>query len=100
MGYFRRSLLLFGLCLFAPTLHAVTLDWDTVAWTAGTLNNSYDIDPTKPGNDITVAVSGNTSQLTTELAAPNPMTPAVATAFQGGLGATEKSLCLAVNFAN
>lgn len=81
-------------------MQAITLDWDTVAWTAGTLNNSYDIDPSKPGNDITVAVTGNTSQLTTELAAPNPMTPAVTAAFQGGLGATEKTLCLAVNFAN
>jgi hypothetical protein len=95
-----RVLLFLCLCLFPPALRAVTLDWDTVTWTAGTLNNSFDVDPTMPGNDVTVTVSGNTGQLTTEVAAPNPMTPAVAPAFQGGLGATEKTLCLAVNFAD
>jgi len=100
MQYFCRSLLFLCLCLFAPAVLAVTLDWDTVAWTAGTLSNSYDIDPTKAGNDVTVTVTGNTGQLTTELAAPNPMTPAVTSAFQGGLGSTEKTLCLAVNLAN
>src|SRR6185437_10277248 len=69
-------------------------------WTAGTLSNSYDIDPTKAGNDITVAVSGNTAQLTTELASGNPMTPAVTPDFQGGLATAQNTLCLAVNFAN
>lgn len=100
MQSFCRSFVLLCLCLFAPSINAITLDWDGVTWTAGSLSNSYDIDPSRAGNDVTVTVSGNTSQLTTELAAPNPMTPAVATAFQGGLGATEKTLCLAVNFAN
>jgi hypothetical protein len=100
MQYSCRVFLFLCLCLFVPAVRAVTLDWDTVTWTAGTLSNSYDIDPAKAGNDVTVTVSGNTGQLTTELAAPNPMTPAVASAFQGGLGATEKTLCLAVNFAD
>src|SRR4051812_9014491 len=100
MRFSRRFLLFLCLCLFAPGVQAVTLDWDTAAWTAGTLSNSYNIDPATAGNDITLTVSGNTSQLTTELAAPNPMTPAVTTAFQGGLAATQNTLCLAVNFAN
>jgi len=100
MRYFSRSLLFLCLCLLAPAVQAVTLDWDAVTWTAGSLSNSYDIDPAKAGNDITVTVSGNTSQLQPELASPNPMTPAVAPAFQGGLVSTEKTLCLAVNFAN
>ena len=102
MQYSCRSLLLLFLCLSAPAVHAITLDWDTVTWTAGTLSNSYDIDPAPahPGSDVTITVSGNTSQLTTELVSPNPMTPAVTTDFQGGLGAAQNTLCLAVNFAN
>jgi hypothetical protein len=90
--------------LIAPflvaTANAVTLDWDTVTWTAGSLNNSYDIDPATSGNDITVTVSGNTAQLQPELVSPNPMTPAITTDFQGGLATVQNTLCLAVNFAN
>jgi hypothetical protein len=97
----RRYFPLF-LCLFvfASAAEAVTLDWDGVAWTPGSLSNSYDIDPAKAGNDITVTVSGNTAQLQPELVAPNPMTPAVTTNFQGGLGTTQNTFCLAVNFTN
>lgn len=97
----RRYFLLF-FCLLgaASATQAVTLDWDAVAWTAGSLNNSYDIDPAKAGNDITVTVSGNTAQLQPELVAPNPMTPAVTTDFEGGLGTAQNTLCLAVNFTN
>jgi len=90
--------------LIAPfliaTAHAVTLDWDTVSWTAGSLNNSYDVDPARPGNDVTVTISGDTPQLTLETVAPNPMTPAITTDFEGGLGTAQNSLCLAVNLAN
>ena len=92
--------------LIAPfliaTANAVTLDWDTVLWTAGSLSNSYDVDsdPARPGNDITVTVTGNTGQLTTELQPPNPLTPAITTDFQGGLGSAPNTLCLAVNFTN
>jgi len=82
------------------TAHAITLDWNTVSWTPGSLSNSYDIDPSNPGNDITVTVSGNTAQLTTELASGNPMTPAITPDFQGGLAAPTNTLCLAVNFTN
>jgi hypothetical protein len=101
MLFVRRFLLLALLGPFLATAaHAITLDWDTVTWTAGTLSKSYDIDPAKAGNDITVTVSGNTTQLTTELASGNPMTPAITPDFQGGLGTAQNTLCLAVNFAN
>jgi hypothetical protein len=101
MSFFKRFLrsALIAPCLVA-TAHAVTLDWNAVSWTAGTLSNSYDIDPSTPGNDITVTVSGNTSQLTNELASGNPMTPAITPDFQGGLASPPNALCLAVNFAN
>jgi hypothetical protein len=101
MQFFSRFLLFLCLgFLLLPVAHAITLDWDTVTWTAGTLTHSYDIDPSKAGNDITVTVSGNTSRLTTELVSPNPMTPAITKDFQGGLGTTENTLCLAVNFTD
>jgi hypothetical protein len=101
MLFYSRVLLF--LCLgfvLSPGAHAITLDWDAVTWTAGTLTHSYDIDPSKAGNDITVTVSGNTARLTTELVSPNPMTPAITTDFQGGLTTAHNTLCLAVNFTN
>jgi hypothetical protein len=101
MSFVRRSLLFLAvIAAFAQTGRAVTLDWDGVTWTAGSLSNSYDIDPSKAGNDITVTVSGNTAQLTTELVSPYPMTPAVTTNFLGGLGTAQNTLCLAVNFTD
>jgi hypothetical protein len=101
MQFFSRFLLLLCLAsLLSPAAHAITLDWDGVTWTAGALSHSYDVDPAKAGNDITVAVSGNTSRLTTELVSPNPMTPAITTDFQGGLASAKNTLCLAVNFSS
>jgi len=101
MGFLRRLFL--TSCTFAllvSAAHAITLDWSTVPWTAGSLANSYDIDPAKPGNDITVTVSGNTAQLQPEVVPPNPMTPAITTDLQGGQANPVSSLCLAVNFTN
>ena len=101
MHFVRSAFLVFSLlALFAKTSNAVVLDWDSVTWTPGTLSNSYDIDPAKAGNDITVTVTGNTSQLQPELVAPNPQTPAVTTNFQGGLGTAQNTLSIAVNFTN
>jgi hypothetical protein len=100
--HFARRFFLFALLLplLATGVQAITLDWDTATWTAGTLTHAYDIDAAKTGNDITVTVSGNTGTLTTDLAAPSAMTPAIVNAFQGGLATPQNTLCLAVNFAN
>ena len=95
---FLRSVLIAP--FLVATAHAVTLDWSTTSWTPGSLTNSYDIDPAKAGNDITVTVSGNTAQLQPELVSPNPITPAITTNFQGGLANPVSSLCLAVNFTS
>jgi hypothetical protein len=89
-----------GCLVVGPTARAVTVDWDTLTWAPGSLANSYDVDPAKPGNDVTVTVTGNTAQLQPELVSPNPMTPAITTDFQGGLGTAQNTLCLAVNFTN
>lgn len=85
--------------LVMPSARAITLDWDAVTWTAGSLSNSYDVDPSRAGNDITVTVSGNTNRLQNELAG-GPITPAITANFEGGLGTAQNSLCVAVNFAN
>ncbi len=87
--------------LAARDARAVILDWDMITWAPGSLNNSYDIDPSKAGNDVTVTVVANGgAPFQQELTTPNPMTPAVAKSFQGGLATTENSLCIALNLAN
>ena len=79
---------------------AVTLDWSVETWTPGSLANSYNVDPATPGNDLTVTVSGDTAQFQPGLVAPNPQTPAITQAFQGGLAQPVSALELAVVFAN
>lgn len=95
--FFLSALLL---PVLATGVQAITLDWDTTSWTAGSLSNSYDIDPAKAGNDITVTISGNTAQLQPKNTAPNPQTPALTNTLQGGLGTAENTLCLALNLQN
>ena len=95
---FGATALLFA--IICGSSSAITLNWGSEPWAAGSLQNSYDIDPGNPGNDVTVTVSGNTGVLQTEIVSPYPMTPAVTAAFQGGAGAPQNSLCIATNFAN
>lgn len=101
MWFIRRYFLFFAsIFALSTAARAVVVDWDTLTWTPGSLSNSYDIDPSQAGNDITVTVSGNTAQLQPEIVSPYPMTPAITTNFQGGLGTAENTLALAVNFTN
>jgi len=96
-----RILAAFVALLTPAAARAIVLDWDGVAWTAGSLSNSYDIDPAKAGNDITVAVTANGgATFQPEVVAPNPMTPARSPSFQGGLATTENTLCLALNLTS
>lgn len=46
-----------SLSLFLTVLaaRAVVLNWSNVTWPAGSTSQSYDIDPTNPGNDITIS---------------------------------------------
>ena len=78
--------------LSASNTSAVVLDWDTVTWTNGSLSNTYDIDPANPGSDVTVSVSGNTSQLGSE--PTGEMTPALTTNIAGGLSPAQKTLTI------
>jgi hypothetical protein len=79
---------------------AVLLQWDGQTWTPGTLSNSFDVDPSNPGNDVTVTVSGDTGQLQPSLAAGSPQTPAITRAFDGGLSPGHNTLELALDLAN
>jgi hypothetical protein len=101
----RSQLLTFlsaGLLLAAggATSRAVSLQWGSEPWAPGSLSNSFDVDPSSPGNDITVTVGGDTGQLQTELVAPNPLTPSITSDLEGGFGPSNKSLCIAVDLAN
>jgi hypothetical protein len=85
---------------FVAPADGVTLDWDTVAWTPGSLSNSYDVDPSKAGNDVTVAIGGDTAQLQQKNTSPNAQTPALTNTLQGGLATPQNTLCLALNLTN
>lgn len=82
--------------LQSAAAHAITLDWDAVTWTAGTLSNGYNVDPSKAGNDITVAISGNTNKLQTD-PVTGTATPANVSSLRGGLASPEKSLHIYVD---
>jgi hypothetical protein len=58
------------LCLCASA-HAIVLDWTNASWTPGTLSNSFELDPSRAGTDLALAVSGTTNRLATGLVAPN-----------------------------
>src|ERR1041385_2340639 len=101
MGLFRRSLFLFwAMCAISGSASAVLIDWSTLNWPAGSLSNSYDVDPANLGNDVTATISGDTAQLQPSLVAPNPQTPAITRAFDGGLATSPHTLELALNLTN
>ncbi|HKP03049.1 MAG TPA: hypothetical protein VJU77_06735 [Chthoniobacterales bacterium] len=86
-----------GLVAFSTAGHAVTLDWDGVTWTPGSLSNSYDVDPTKPGNDVTLSLTGDTGQF----APKNGFTmPSIQNFIEGGLSPVQNALVLHLDLAN
>ncbi|HKQ40166.1 MAG TPA: hypothetical protein VJ063_18990 [Verrucomicrobiae bacterium] len=83
----------------------VTLDWDSQTWVNnpdGTpAPNSYEIDSTHTGTDVTITAVGNNGAVFQQDIGPGtPQTPAVGQTFQGGLGTTQNTLILALNLAN
>ena len=106
MSFFQRFFLFLAfIAAFAQTSHAVTLDWDSQTWTNngdGTpAPNSYEIDGTNTGTDVTITAAGNNGAVFQRDIGPGtPQTPAVAQTFQGGLVATQNTLVLALNLAN
>jgi hypothetical protein len=81
-----RTLTVAAALLTAGNAHAIVLNWSDVSWKPGSLSNSYDIDghPTN-GNDITIALSGNTNKLTVD-PATGMAAPHIGNSLQGGHG--------------
>jgi hypothetical protein len=101
MRTFRKIfILLCAISAMARPASSALVDWSGLSWTAGSLSNSYDVDPGYAGNDVTATISGNTAQLQTSLASGAPQTPAITRAFDGGLGTSPYSLELALNLTS
>lgn len=92
-----RLALVLATTLMATQARAVVLDWDSVTWTAGSLSNSYNIDPAVAGNDITVTVGGSTAQLGLD---GGVQTPALTQNVTGGLSPAQNALTLNLDLTN
>jgi hypothetical protein len=90
----RRAIWLASFALFAANAHAITLDWDTAAWTNGATSGT----PTA-GVDVNIAPS-TPGILQPSLVSPFPQTPAITRAFDGGLTPGENTLELAIDLPN
>jgi hypothetical protein len=51
--------LFFGSFYGVSFLSAATLDWSTVTWPAGSTSQSYEVDSSNPGNDITISMTSS-----------------------------------------
>ena len=82
------------------TASADQLDWDTINTTANPvmigLTNTYTVGSTK----VTVAISGNTSEVTTTTSGGPYTAPAVGKEFTGGTNPIQNSLELAADFTS
>ena len=84
---FNRCWFFFMGVVFLPaSLHSaiITLDWNLVTWTPGNLSQSFDIDPSNPGNDVTITVSGDISRIAQPISGTTLIT--------GGVSPTNKTL--------
>ena len=100
MRFFKALAFFCAICAFTEPASAALVDWSALNWPAGSLSNSYDVDPASPGNDVTVTIGGDTGQLQPGLVSPNPQTPAITRAFDGGLGTSPLTLELALNLTS
>ena len=101
MGLLFKTLAFFcAIFAFTGSASAALVDWSALNWPAGSLSNSYDVDPASAGNDVTVTIGGDTGQLQPSLVSPYPQTPAITRAFDGGLGTSPLTLELALNLTS
>jgi hypothetical protein len=101
----RKLALVAVLVVFAASAHGVTLDWDQNAWAPtptpapNVTSSAFDIDANAAGSDVTITATATAgSAWQASLPAPNPMTPVVSRAFDGGLSPGQNSLELSVDF--
>ena len=98
--FVRLFIMVAAVFVLAGSASAVLVDWSALNWPAGSLSNSYDVDPANTGNDVTVTISGDTGQLQPSIVAGNPQTPAITRAFDGGLGTNPYTLELALDLTS
>lgn len=85
-----------GVLAFSSITQAVTLDWDGTAWTPGTLTNSFDVDSSVAGDDLTVTLGGTTGELANDSVSNLP-TPNINQNLEGGLNPVQNSLNIAID---
>jgi len=84
------GLLICGFTLMPWSARAVVLDWDSINWSSGSLTQSFDIDASNPGNDVTITISGNTSFFAQNVNDTTDLT--------GGLSPAQESLFMNMNY--
>lgn len=87
---------LLGLLCFSSLTQAVTLNWDAEVWNPGSLTNSYDVDNSVAGNDLTVTLGGTTGELAND-SVNNLPTPNINQNLEGGLIPVQNSLNIAID---
>lgn len=99
LSHWKRFLFAFACgwtALLNQSAPAALVNWDVLTWAPGTLTNSYDVDPSNSGTDITFTVSGTTTTFTND-ASSGVLTPAITNSMAGGLSPVQKSLELAAD---
>jgi hypothetical protein len=89
-GLFALSLLTLALWLLPFTSQAVVLDWDSVNYSSGSFSQSFDIDSSNPGNDVTITITGNTSYFAQNVNDNSNLA--------GGYSPTQQSLFMNMNY--
>jgi hypothetical protein len=95
----RPAALIVALLLLfvAAGAQAVVLDWDANAWSAGNNSQSFNVDPTNAGNDVTFTFTGATQKFRNDPVS-GQATPVTNQTVTGGLNPVQTSLLLGVDF--
>jgi len=91
-GLLPLSLLALALWLLPASAQAVVLDWDAVNYSSGSLSQSFDIDASNPGDDITITITGDTSYFAQNVNDNSNLT--------GGLSPAQQSLFMNMNYSS
>ena len=97
--HFRKLAPLLAIAIALSPAEAVTLDWDAVTWTSGSLSNSYDIDPAHAGNDVTVSVATSGGAVLMSDPTTGAASPTRNTSLAGGLNPAQNTLKLTADIS-
>ena len=96
MAFRQLAWTLLVLVCFSSLAEAVIVNWDAEAWNPGTLTNSYDVDTSVAGNDLTVTLGGTTGELAND-SVNNLPTPNISQNLEGGLTPVQNSLNIGID---